>query len=180
VIDALMDRLDDDEVSGAACDSLTRIGRPALPAVLASSQADDPDVRAMAAQILFLMASQNGIRPGESQDQARDRNRAIRTALRSALGDRDERIRSVASSVLQKLGPSAVPDLIAALEDRSTAIRSGAARALGALRDDAREALDALRRHNDADPEVHRAVETAIRAIDESEHFELVVAPIDR
>ena len=81
---------------------------------------------------------------------------------------------------MQKLGEPGVPDLIAALDDPSPAIRSGAARTLEALRDDARDALGPLRQHqNDADPEVRRAVDSAIHEIEQSEYFEVVTTPKD-
>jgi HEAT repeat protein len=121
------------------------------------------------------------VRPDESQDQARVRQESIRAALRLALGDRDERIRSAGAAVFQRLGESAVADLTAALNDPAPAIRAGAARTLAALCDDAQQAVGELRRHqSDADSEVRRAVESALRAIDECEHFDVLTTPVDR
>ena len=164
----------DDDVSRAACESLVRIGKPALPPVLALARDDDPDVRKQAVALLSRMATPMPVPViGQSMDQARDRCEAVRERLRSSLGDPDDRIRSACSEALKEVGEAAVPDLIAVLDDASPAIRASAARILGALGDSARKGLDSLRRHRtDPDPEVGHAVETAIRAIEESEHFE--------
>ena len=98
-----------------------------------------------AVSLLTLMASpRTPPRPGESQDHdvafgiKRSRPRCGRPWATGM-----QRIRSVASAVLHKLGESVVPDLIAGLDDPSPAIRSGAARTLGALRNDARDGRSA-------------------------------------
>ncbi len=170
----------DDDVSNAACNALVRLGKSSYPAVLRLTRDDDPDVRKMAVTLLSFMASPGFAFAGESPDQMHDRSQAVRAALRTALGDRDDRVRSGASAAWQKVGESVVPDLVAALDDASPTIRSGAARTLEALGNGAREALGALRRHqNDADPEVRQAIDSAIRTIDESEHFEVVTLPGD-
>jgi hypothetical protein len=100
--------------------------------------------------------------------------------LRSALGDRDARIRSRAMEALKAIGHFAVPELIAALDDPSATIREGAARTLGAIGDDGRDALGPLRNHHrDPDPDVRTAIDSAIRAIEQSDHFEVLTISID-
>ncbi len=67
------------------------------------------------------------------------------------------------------------------LDDPSPTIRSGAARTLEALGASALEAIGPLRRHQDEpDPDARRAIDTALRAIEQSDHFEAVVVPQDR
>ncbi len=181
VISALVALLKDpnEEISSAACDSLLRLGKPALPAILVMARDEDAAVRKLAVTLLEFMASPTFVFPGESQDHMRDRSQAVRSALRSALGDRDERVRSGASATLQKLGESAVPDLVSALDDPLRAIRIGAARTLAALGNDARDALGPLRRRrNDADPVVRRAIDAAVGAIEQSDHFEVVTTQV--
>ena len=101
--------------------------------------------------------------------------------MRSALGDGDDRIRSAASEVFRALGVEAVPDLITALDDPSTAIRHGAARTLGGMGNDARPAIDPLRKlRDDIDPNVRQAAEAAVRTIEQTDHFDLVIVPLER
>ncbi len=92
LIDAIKDP--DDEVSAAACDALARLGKPAVPAVLALNKDDDPDTRKVAVTLLSAMATPVPDWPGAATADSEHPSRAIRAALRSALGDRDGRIRS--------------------------------------------------------------------------------------
>ncbi|MGP0067812.1 MAG: HEAT repeat domain-containing protein [Isosphaeraceae bacterium] len=91
VIPVLTDRLKalDGDAAAAAYDALATVGKPALPAVLASTRDDDPVVRNVSISLLSLMANPGPVRRGGSPHP---RNPAIRAALCSALGNRDERI----------------------------------------------------------------------------------------
>ena len=171
VIAALIVGLKDPEEAVAlrASDALTLIGTSALPPVLALLRDEDRAVRQSAIGTLVDFGRAAHTPGDETEAHARERAAAARAALRSALGDRDERVRFGASEALRRLGKEAVPDLIAALGDPSAATRLGAAQTLGAIGGEARAALDALRRRrDDPDPAVHQAVDTAIRAISES------------
>jgi HEAT repeat protein len=170
----------DDLVSSTVYNALAKLGKPAFPALLASTRDDDPAVRNAAVGLLTMMATPGTFRPDGSPFDSPHPSQAIRAALRSALGDRDERIRSGASEALKDVGEPVVPDLVAALDDPSPTIRSGAARTLGALANSAREALAPLHRHrDDPDAEARRAVEVAIHAIEEREHFEVQSIPME-
>jgi HEAT repeat protein len=172
----------------ARLECLAEDASPAVPILIAALRASDPPIRIKATRISLSDRPLGEIgdprddrvteRPGipcprvrgpgprHFEDLARERRDATRTALRLALGDRDERVRSGASEAIKTLGGDAVPVLVSAIEDSSPAIRIGAARTLGAMGDDARDALGPLReRRNDPDPDVRDAVDSAIRAI---------------
>jgi HEAT repeat protein len=166
----------DDEVANSAGMALARIGEPALPTIHTLVHDDKPLARKWAIQVLSLMVT---FEP-ESQERADRRRTAFRSAMRSVLTDPDERLRSAFAAALKSLGTSPIPDLVSALDDPSPAIRIGAARMLGALGDGAVDALAPLRRRRgDPDPEMRKAVAAAIRCIDQSEHFDVVVIPPD-
>lgn len=65
-------------------------------------------------------------------------------ALVHALGDPNNDIRSAATGVLGRIGPTAVPALRAALTNADPRVRSGAATALGAIGSVAEEVIPAL------------------------------------
>ena len=168
VIPALVNALGSPEsdVSDATCEALNLIGKPALPAILALLRSEDEVVRKRAVAILSYMGS-SGI--GSSEDRAVERRRATCAALLSASIDRDRRVRSAATDALKDLASGGVPGLVSELDDPSDSVRIAAARTLGAIGEEARDALEPLRRHQaDADPEVRHAVVAAIRAIEET------------
>ena len=169
----------DDQVANAAGNALAGIGKPAIPAILTLLRDGNAAAQKWALEILTSISTGENFE-SESQERGEQRRAAARSALRSALGDRDERVQLGASAAFKVLGPSAVPDLVSALDDPQPAIRIGTVRMLGALGADALDALDSLRQHHkDSDPEMRTAVETAIRAIEQSEHFEVVRIPLD-
>ncbi len=91
-------------VRDAASHALTVIGKPALPAIMATLRDGDPTARTAAVQTLARMGS---IWPGSSKevsDRDRERAQAARQAMRAALGDSSERVRSGASEALKGLG----------------------------------------------------------------------------
>ncbi len=165
----------DVDVSVAACEALVRIGKPAMPAILPWFQTGDSTERKLAIEILSRM----GTPELDSDPATQNRMRSARVALRSALRDRDERVRAGALEAFKQIGQCVVPELIAAMDDPSAAIRLEAALVLGALAEVPRDgpyassiALGPLRAHgNDPDPDLRNAVDSAIRAIQQSDRF---------
>jgi HEAT repeat protein len=164
---ASMMRDRDREVKYAAHDGLSKIGMPAFPALRALFRDDDTNVRDDAARAIARIADSN-FSPGEREtaEQVHARVKVVRAALFSAFKDPEERIRDGASLALGYIGKDIVPDLVAALTDPSPVMRLHASRALGFVGDEALPSLDPLReRLGDADLEVRRAAEAAIKAI---------------
>jgi len=109
-----------------AAQALLAIGPPAVPELLSLLAADDPEVRAWAAELVGLV--------GEASHG---------DALIRSLRDTSADVRSRAARALGRLGSAAAADaLLAALHDRVPAVRTDAAFALGRLRDAG--AVDAL------------------------------------
>jgi HEAT repeat protein len=160
---------------------LNAMGKSAVPAIVERLRDRDPAVRAVAVRTLSRMGTSRSGFPPELKDRVQERVRAVRAAMRSALGDGDESIRSAASEVFRALGVEAVPDLIAALDDPSATIRHRVARTLGGMGNDARTAIGPLRKlRDDADPNVRQAAETAALAIEQTYHFDSVSVPLQR
>ena len=167
-------------VSDAAGLALTRIGEPALPALLAMLDDADPDTRDRAVHTLGSFMTTHIDYGASRAMKPQSRIDATRAALCAALRDRNDRVRAGAFAAFKLLGESSVPVLIAALDDPSTATRLGAVRTLGEMGHDAQASIEAIRRHRtDPDRQVRDAVEAATRAIEHSEYFETVVIPLE-
>lgn len=166
LIGAMRDR--DHDVRFAASGALEVIGMPAFPALRALLRDGDTELRDHAvlalSQIATIMAYH---RPeGETDEHARNRARAARSALFADLKDPDGRIREGAARALGYVGKEVVPDLVMALEDRSPLVRLQAVRALGFIGNEASPALGPVRRRlDDPAPDVRSAAEATIKAI---------------
>lgn len=109
-----------------AARALASLGTPAAQALLIPALEDaHPDVRACAAQGLGELRATQGL--GELRAA-----QAV-PALVRCMGERGAFVSRIAADALAHIGPPAVPALIAALREGSTAARVGAARALGII-----------------------------------------------
>ncbi|MBC8243827.1 MAG: HEAT repeat domain-containing protein [Verrucomicrobia bacterium] len=119
-----------------AARSLAQLGPKAKPAVPALVKALDDDQE----QVFFWAATALANLGPDAQEAAPE---LIKRLRRSNRRYRDQvRLRVV--TALTRIGPAAVPQLIDALDDESESIRSGAARVLGNIGPDAREAAPRL------------------------------------
>jgi HEAT repeat protein len=170
VIPALLNLLNDsdDEVSAAVPAALAGVGTQALPAILALWANSDDDIRQRVASVLMVFASDEPISEDETEDHAHRRSVDSLAYLLSALGARNERMRTGAGEVLQALGQQVLPHLVAGLDDPSPAVRLGVVKTLGAIGTEARLALGSLTRcRSDPDPEIRKAAYLAVKAIEE-------------
>src|SRR5262245_7462343 len=139
--------------------SLRRIGpaaRPAVPALLDLMRgAPDPEIRAGAAVTVIHI----------DPDDAKPAYDAFRARLVSPAATPDDEDWLSALPELGKAAKPLVPDLIAALNDKSDYRRQLALITLGALGPDAKEALPALRDRERSGKDVDR-VREAIRAVE--------------
>jgi HEAT repeat protein len=120
-VDPLITALKNDEFSGVrwkAAESLSRIGPPAVDALIGALQHSDDDVRWKAAIALGEIGDQRAIEP-----------------LTGLLRDDDRFVKSRAAAALGMIGEPAVPPLISALREGDGNLRWGAAIALGKIRD---------------------------------------------
>lgn len=82
------------------------------------------------------------------------------------LRERETALRGAITAAFVRVGPPAVPGLIASLENEHAEVRRWAAETLESLGPDGQAALNALAlTQNDSDPQVRAAVQRAIRAI---------------
>ena len=119
-------------VRPAVARSLSRIGRPAIPALIGALKDPEADVRCSAAAVLEKMGAHA---------------QAAVPALIEALKDPKASVRSSAAAVLVKVGAdahAAVPALIEALRDPEVDVRGWAASALAGIGPAARVAVPEL------------------------------------
>ncbi|MEK7232287.1 MAG: HEAT repeat domain-containing protein [Elusimicrobiota bacterium] len=135
-VPALIERFKEDgqfrSRSSLAIEILSKIGSPALPALLEALKDPNASVRRCAAESL------GGISPA---------TKTAVQALAVALKDDDPNIRTAASMALGKIGPTAkdaVPPLVAALKDQNREVRVAAVSALGDIGPEAAAAVPFL------------------------------------
>jgi HEAT repeat protein len=149
-VDPLITALKNDEFSGVrwkAAESLSRIGPPAVDALIGALQHSDDDVRWKAAIAL-----------GEIGDQ-----RAIEPLIR-ALTDKYENVRAEAATSLAAMGKDALEPLLRFLQYSDKSLRIDVVPALGELQDtDAIHPL--IQMLENADEEERRAIADALDAI---------------
>jgi HEAT repeat protein len=170
VIPALVTALGDPdvEVASDASSALLEIGPPAIPAIKALLADLDP---ALPVPVEYVVSNLIRLDPdvhprGETRVQAEARVKEARSLVLTALNSPNERIRDWAADRLADLGESIVAELIAALGDRSSRMRSGAAQTLELIGSKAEPALDALRKSlKDPDASVRAAADSAIKEI---------------
>ena len=152
LIDAVSDT--DDEVRRLAVFALGRLGKdaqPAVPVLVTALEDSDQRIRLATAHALVSIDPQN---------------KACGPVLVDAVSKEDVRS-MVALSPLQVKIDRAVPALISALTEIPSFTRIMAAKTLGDLGPDAKDALPQLRRMlNDRDPDIRAAVEKAIQRIE--------------
>jgi HEAT repeat protein len=128
VLPALRDLLADADTDRRwwAARALAAVGTPAAQALLATALDDpNPDVRACAAQGLGELRAEEAV-----------------TGLVRCLADSSAFVSRVAADSLARIGPPAVPALIAALQAEAVLARAGAARALSIIQPE--DAIPAL------------------------------------
>lgn len=181
LLEALLDVDDDDREE--AIKALGEIPENALRALLAALQDPDPDLRAVAAEVLGYMANPAAINP--LLERLQDENPKVREAVAGALGDIREAIavpgllvalhdphpdvREASAWALGNIGdPSAIPDLLITLEADAIHIRWSAIEALGKIGDPAAvKGLIAVLDHDLT--YMSQAAAEALRNIDNSE-----------
>ena len=140
---------DDDRAERAAL-RLAQLGRPALPAVRALLQAQDPDLRWWAVRALAGFEMETGVTPellmalGDGSDEVRQAaamafcqhpDPRAAAALARALSDPDQMTARLASNALSLLGKQATPVLLDVLQNGSRAASLEAVRALAEVKD---------------------------------------------
>lgn len=120
-VESLADALKDDELSGVrwkAAEALSKIGVPAVDALIGALSHEDDDVRWKSAIALGEIGDSKAVGP-----------------LITLLRDEDRFVKSRAAQALGMIGDAAVDPLIHALREGDGNLRWGAAIALGKIRD---------------------------------------------
>ena len=141
---ALVARLLDGADHDRSVELLTGLGTPAVGALVAALEGDDPAVRWAAVGVLEDIASEAAV-----------------GALIEALSHEDEEVRHCAVTALGHVGAPATNALLKMLSDVSPISRSGAARALGYLAD-AQSFMPLLVALDDPDAEVRGSAAWAL------------------
>ncbi|MCK4342070.1 MAG: DUF1963 domain-containing protein [Phycisphaerae bacterium] len=168
-------------------DALTRIGTPAVRALIAALSDDSRELRRDAARILLeakpkspealaalVQASTNldlqlRCLSVEALGEIGSASPEVISAFAKGLRDYDERVRREAVEAIGKLGPDAalaLPALVEALEDEYCSVHGRAAVVLGRLGDIAKPAVPALLKLFGEDPDGHTEVADAVTRID--------------
>jgi len=140
-----------------AAESLTEIGAPAAPYLVAALDDESPEVRA---QVLEILA---GMGPGAAEGASR---------IATLLADEDWNVTYQAGEVLRQIGPTpaGVAALVKALEGSNQEAARSAAEILGTYGTGAAEALPSLRKASQSeDWMVSDAAKEAIAAIEGGE-----------
>jgi RNA polymerase sigma factor (sigma-70 family) len=160
LIEALKDK--DSQIFITAEQTLRKLGRPAVPAVIPLLSSKYPELRRSAIRILGGM--------GDGVDEAvaaLNRHLLDEEALAEALRDRDGVVQTVAQDTVVRLGKAAVPALVRMVEGKDAHLRAMALDFLGAMGNKAVEAVPALTRvfQKAVVQEERRAALTAISRI---------------
>jgi HEAT repeat protein len=140
-------------VRQAACNTLARLGKPALPALASGLKSSDPDLRWQASHAIARIGG----------------NEAVEVYV-EALKDPSAEVRRVAVGALGSLGLSdklIVLTLAEAVKDKDDQVRTQAADSLLRLGPAAREAIPALKEMlKDADPMVRQRAQELLRMVE--------------
>ena len=176
------------EVRWAAAGSLCKFGRKAIDPLAARLAGADPAERLKAAVILGYLRDKRCTKPligalGDSD--ASVRKSAAEALGRSAeyiaakplvplLADGNPSVRTAAGEALREIGPDAIEDLVPALKNTSTLIRSGACGVLGVI-GSRRPVLSLIGLLEDPEPSVRAAAAEALGTIGDKRAFEALL-----
>jgi HEAT repeat protein len=163
--DALVGALTGDQYSGIrwkAAEALGKIGKPAVPALIAVLDHPDEGVRWKAAITLGEIGDERGIAP-----------------LIGLLSDRDRFVRSRAAFALARIGSPAIPVLADTFDETPSEIRKGIVTVLGKIKDPAatRALISAL---TDSSEDIRQDIVTSLAAQGDQSFDLLVEALADR
>jgi HEAT repeat protein len=190
-----------------ATEALVRIGKNAVPALVAALEDPDSNVRRHAARALGKIGEARAVKPLAAalrdghEEVRREAAQALReigdvvavTSLIEALRDREAHVRCFAvdsligtlrnvrrftPDALAELGGSGVEALTAALRDPASTVRCGAANALGEIHD-ARALEPLIQALNDPDPHVREAAVRSLMGTRDPRAAELLIAALD-
>ena len=168
----------DYDLGGCAASALGEMGKAAIATLLDALKTKDSRLRGHVAYALFRIADSSSA-GDEDETEARKRDRielwkAVVEPLIASFKGKDNEDRAGAETALEYLGDDVYAELIAILDDRSSAIRVETARLLGRIAiqpissDHVQAIISALRdRRADLDPAVRGAIEDAMRLIDD-------------
>lgn len=168
----------DYDLGGCAASALGAMGKPAIAPLLDALKTKDPRLRGHVAYALYRITQfSSAIDEDETEAQLRDRmecRKAVVEPLMAAFKGKDEEASAGVETALESLGDEVYAELIALLDDRSSAIREKTARLLGRIAVLSSESqyiqmiIEELRKRlSDPDPAVRGAIEEAIRIIDD-------------